>query len=89
VPFDDPPLLAKVLIAMVGPPIVTIVCWLLGPLLAGAQRKRTRKRSWVEFWLTLLAAYLVLAIAFLGRHSSSGSDQADPSSQLVQLKSVA
>jgi len=59
------PLLAKVLIAMPGPPIVTIICWLAGPLLAGARRKRTRKRSWVEFRLMLLAAYLVFAIAFL------------------------
>jgi hypothetical protein len=28
VPFDDLPLLTKVLIAIVGPPIVTIICWL-------------------------------------------------------------
>ena len=31
-PFDDLPLLAKVLIAMLGPPIVTIICSLAGPL---------------------------------------------------------
>ena len=28
-PFDDLPLLAKILITVVGPPIVTIVCWLV------------------------------------------------------------
>jgi hypothetical protein len=82
--FDDLPLLAKVLIVTVGPPVVTILCWLLGPLLASSRHQPTRTRSWVEFWLMLLAAYLVFAIAFLGRHSSSGSDQADPSSQLVR-----
>ena len=38
--FDDLPLLAKVLIAVMGPPIVTIFCWLVGPLLAGARRER-------------------------------------------------
>jgi hypothetical protein len=84
VPFDDLPLLTKVLIAMLGPPIVTIICWLAGPLLAGARRKRTRKRSWVEFRLMLLAAYLVFAIAFLGSHISNGNGQAEPSSQLVR-----
>jgi hypothetical protein len=35
-PFDDLPLFAKVLIAMLGPPIVTIICWLAVSLLAGA-----------------------------------------------------
>jgi hypothetical protein len=66
--FDDLPLLAKVLIATVGPPVVTIFCWLVGPLLAAGRQERTRTRSWVEFWLMLLDAYLVFAIAFLGRH---------------------
>jgi hypothetical protein len=83
-PFDDLPLFAKVLIAMLGPPIVTIICWLAGPLLAGARRNRTRKRSWIEFRLMLLAAYLVFAIAFLGSHIFNRNGQADPSSQLVR-----
>ena len=74
----------EVLIAMLGPPIVTIICWLAGPLLAGTRRKETRKRSWVEFWLMLLAAYLVFAIALLGSHISNENGQADPSSQLVR-----
>ncbi len=83
-PFDALPLLAKVLIAAVGPPIVTITCWLVGPLLAGGRRERTRTRSWVEFWLMLLAAYLVFAIAFIGIHFFNGDDHVDPSSQLVR-----
>jgi hypothetical protein len=84
VPFDDLPLLAKVLIAIVGPPIVTIICWLVGPLLAGARRERTRMRSWVEFWLMLLAAYLVSAIPFMSTHLFNGNGHVDPSSQLVR-----
>ena len=83
-PFDDLPLLAKVLIAVVGPPIVTIMCWLVGPLLAGARRGPTRTRSWIEFWLMLLAAYLVFAIALVGSHFFSGNDDIDPSLQLIR-----
>ena len=83
-PFDDLPLLAKILITVVGPPIVTIVCWLVGPLLAGSRHERTRTRHWVEFWLMLLAAYLIFAIAFGGILSFHGNDHVDPSSQLIR-----
>jgi hypothetical protein len=84
VPFDDLSLLAKFVIAMGGPVIATSICWLVGPFLAGARRERIRKRSGVEFWLMLLAAYLFVAIAFLGAHTFDGNDHADPSSQLVR-----
>jgi hypothetical protein len=84
VPFDELPLLAKILIAVVGPPIVTIICWLVGPLLAGSRRERTRMRSWVEFWLMLLAAYLIFALIFGGILSFRGNDPVDPSSQLIR-----
>ncbi len=83
-PFDDLPLLAKILIGLVGPPVVTIICWLVGPLLVGARRKRTLNRGWTGFWLMLLAAYLVFGIALAGAHLFSGNDQVDPSSQLLQ-----
>jgi uncharacterized membrane protein len=84
VPFDDLPLLAKFLIAMVGPVILTSICWLVGPFLAGARRERIRIRRGVEFWLMLLAAYLVVAITFVGTHTFNGNDPPDPSSQLVR-----
>jgi heme/copper-type cytochrome/quinol oxidase subunit 1 len=84
VPFDDLPLLAKVLIAVVGPPTMTIICWLVGPLLAGTRRERTRRRSWIEFWLMLLAAYLFLGIAFVGSRLFAGNDHVDPSLQLIR-----
>jgi uncharacterized BrkB/YihY/UPF0761 family membrane protein len=84
VPFYDLTLFAKVLIAMVGPVILTSICWLVGPLLAGAHRERTRIRRGVEFWLMLLAAYLVVAIAFVGTHTFNRNDPPDPSSQLVR-----
>jgi heme/copper-type cytochrome/quinol oxidase subunit 1 len=75
---------AKILIGVVGPPIVTTICWWVGPLLAGARRKGTRTRNWVEFWLMLIAAYLVFTIALAGDHVFIGNDQIDPSSQLVR-----
>jgi hypothetical protein len=84
VPFDDLSLLAKFLIILGGPLIVTSICWLVSPLLAGACREWTRRRSRVEFWMMLLAAYLVFAIAFMGAHTFDGSDHADPSSQFVR-----
>ena len=52
----------KCLIGALGPPTVTTICWLAGPLLPGVRRKR----SWAEFWLMLLAAYVVFAIALTG-----------------------
>lgn len=83
-PFDDLTLRAKILVVLLGPPIMTIICWFLGPLLAGARRARNRKRSWVEFWLMLLAAYLIFAMALAGGHLFSGNDVRDPSSELVR-----
>jgi hypothetical protein len=83
-PFDDLTLRVKILAGLVGPPIVTIICWLVGPLLARARHERTRTRNWVEFWLMLTAAYLVFAIALAGGHLFTGNDHVDPSSQLVR-----
>jgi hypothetical protein len=82
--FDDLPLLTKILIAVVCPPMVTSICWLAGPLLAGSGRERSRTRNWVEFWSMLLASYLIFAVAFGGILSFHGNDHADPSSQLVR-----
>jgi hypothetical protein len=67
-PFDDLPILDRILIGVLAPLLVAIFCWLAGPRLAGPRlagprRKRTRARSWVEFWLSLIAAYLIFAIA--------------------------
>jgi hypothetical protein len=67
------PLLAKILIGLVAPPIVTIVCWLIGPRLVGARRERTRERNRVEFWLMLIAAYLVFSLALGGSHFFAGN----------------
>jgi hypothetical protein len=67
-----------------APPLVAILCWLIGPRLAGTRRKRPRTRNWVEFWLMLIAAYLIFAVALWGHRFFAANDRVDPSSQLVQ-----
>jgi hypothetical protein len=81
--LDDLTLRAKILVGLVGPPIVTIICWLVGPLLARPQRERTRTRKWAEFWLMLVAAYLIFAIVLADGHLFTGNNDVDPASQLV------
>jgi hypothetical protein len=80
-PFDDLTLRTKILLGLVAPPTVTLICWLVGPILTG-RRNWARNRSWSGFWLMLLAAYLVFAVALGGDRFLSGN--ADPSSQLFQ-----
>ncbi len=82
--FDDFTLRSKILLGIFGPPSVTIICWLAGPLWARARHGRTRALNWTEFWLMLLAAYLVFVIALAGGHIFTGTDSADPSSDLVR-----
>jgi hypothetical protein len=81
--FDDLPLETKILIGLLAPLTLTLICWLVGPLLTG-WRNWARKRSWPAFWLMLLGAYLVFAIALGGGRFLSGNDKVDPSSQLFQ-----
>ena len=83
-PFDDLPILGRILIGVLAPLLVAIFCWLAGPRLAGPRRKRTRARSWVEFWLLLMAAYLMFAVALWGGSFLDRRDRTDPSSQLIQ-----
>jgi hypothetical protein len=82
--FSDLTLRARILIGLLGPPSVTIICWLAGPLVARTRRNRPRPRNWTEFWLMLLAAYLIFAIALSRGHLFEGNGNVDPSSQLVR-----
>ncbi len=83
-PFFDLTLRARILIGLLGPPSVTIICRLAGPLFVRPRHKRARPRNWTEFWLMLLAAYLVFAIALSGGHLFEGNGNVDPSSELVR-----
>jgi hypothetical protein len=81
--FDDLPLEARILIGLLAPPALTLICWLVGPLLTG-WRSWARRRSWPAFWLMLLGAYFVFAIALGAGKFLNGKDTADPTSQLVR-----
>jgi hypothetical protein len=82
--FDDLSTLARVLIFLIGPPVATILCWLIGPRLMARKQARARKLSWKEFWALLLAAYLFFGLAIWGRKLFSGNNSGDPSSLIVQ-----
>jgi hypothetical protein len=81
--LDDFQLETKILIGLLAPPTLTLICWLVGPLLTG-WRNWARSRSWMSFWLMLLASYLLFAVALGGGRFLSGNDKVDPSSQLFQ-----
>jgi hypothetical protein len=81
--FDDFTLETKIIIGLLAPLTLTLICWLAGPLLTG-WRNWARGRSWPAFWLLLLGAYLVFAIALGGGRFLSGNGKADPSMQLFQ-----
>ena len=82
--FDDLSLRLKVLVGLTAPPILTLLCWLVGGRLAGSRRLRTRSRDGVGFWLMLLAAYLIFALALASDHFFSNKDNPDPSLRMVQ-----
>ena len=81
--FDDLTLETKILIGLLAPVALTLICWLVGPLLTG-WRNWARSRSWTTFWLMLVASYLIFTIALGGGRFLSGNDNADPSSQLIR-----
>jgi hypothetical protein len=81
--FDDFTLETKILVGLLAPLTLTLICWLVGPILTG-WRNWARKRSWSAFWLMLLGAYLVFVIALGGGRFLSGNGKVDPSLQLIQ-----
>jgi hypothetical protein len=81
--FDDLASETKLLVGLLAPVMLTLICWLVGPLLTG-WRNWARSRSWTSFWLMLLASYLLFAVALGGARFLNGNDKVDPSSQLFQ-----
>ena len=82
--LDGLPLETKIAIGLLAPLSLTLICWLVSPLLTG-WRNWARNRSWSGFWLMLLASYLIFAVVLAGGRFLTGNDKVDPSSQLVQL----
>jgi hypothetical protein len=80
---DDLPLQLQILIGIVVPPILTVVCWLIGRRVAKSSGGAgTQGRT--GFWLMLIAAYVIFALALAGAHFLAKRERADPSELLVQ-----
>lgn len=82
--FDDLSQLARILIFLIGPPVLTVVCGFIVPRVLARKLALTRKLSWKEFWALLLAAYFIFGLAIWGSKILSGNHSGDPSSLLVQ-----
>jgi hypothetical protein len=63
--LDDLPFETKILIGLLAPLTLTLIC-LIGESSFDWLAQLARDRSWPAFWLMLLAAYLVFAIALGG-----------------------
>jgi hypothetical protein len=61
-----------------------VTCWLVSRRLSGAERQRVRLMTWVQVWLLLISAYVMLAIVPRGGSFLASHESADPSSRLVQ-----
>jgi hypothetical protein len=71
----------KIVIELAAPPALTVICWFVSRVLARVQRGKVRPTTWAEFWLLLISAYVMFAIALWGSSFLSGHD---PSQELVK-----
>jgi hypothetical protein len=83
-PWNDLPLRMQILVGLIVPPILTILCWLLGRRLAGLKPVASGMLKEPGFWAMLLTAYLLFALALVGGRFLERVDRADPDSQIVQ-----
>jgi hypothetical protein len=74
----------KIVIELTAPPALTAVCWLVSRVLAAVQRGKIRPMTWVQFWLLLISAYAMFALALWGSSFLASHERDDPSQQLVQ-----
>ena len=83
-PWNDLPLRLQILVGLIVPPILTVLCWLLGRRLAGFKRAGSGMLKEPGFWAMLLTAYVLFALALAGGRFFAAIDRADPASQIVQ-----
>jgi hypothetical protein len=81
---DDFPLQLRLLVGFTVPPILTAVCWLIGPRVAGSSGGNAGTKGRAGFWSMLIAAYVIFTLALAGRHFLAKQERADPSELLVQ-----
>ncbi|MGA3225047.1 MAG: hypothetical protein ABSC65_14865 [Acidobacteriaceae bacterium] len=83
-PLNNLPLRLQILVGLIAPPILTVLCWLLGPRLAGLKRVSSGMLKEPGFWAMLLTAYVLFALALAGGRFFAAVDRADPETQIVQ-----
>jgi hypothetical protein len=83
-PWNDLPLRLQILVGLIVPPILTILCWLLGRRLARLKPVDSGMLKEPGFWAMLLTAYLLFALALAGGRFLERVDRADPDSQILQ-----
>ena len=83
-PLDSLPLRVQLLIGLIVPPVLTVLCWLIGRRLAGSPRPSFRMWNEAGFWTMLMAAYILFALALAGGRFLNRIDRTDPSPELVQ-----
>lgn len=83
-PWNDLPLRLQILVGLIVPPILTLLCWLLGRRLAGLKPVASGMLKEPGFWAMLLTAYLLFVLALAGGRFLERIDRADPDSQIVQ-----
>jgi hypothetical protein len=74
----------KIVTELTAPPALTAVCWLVSRVLAAVQRGKVKPMTWVQFWLLLISAYAMFALALWGSSFLASREREDPSQQLVQ-----
>jgi hypothetical protein len=82
--FDDFSLQLQILVGITGPPLLTVVCWLIGRRVARSSGGSAASQGRTGFWLMLIAAYVIFALALGGSQFLAKHERADPSSLLVQ-----
>ena len=65
-PLNDLPLRLQILVGLIVPPILTVLCWLLGRRLAGLKPVASGMLKEPGFWAMLLTAYVLFALALAG-----------------------
>lgn len=83
-PLEDLPLPVQLIIGLIVPPILAVLCWLIGCRLGDSRHPVYKMWNQPGFWALLIAAYVFFSVALAGSRFLNRLDRADPSTQLVQ-----
>jgi ABC-type nickel/cobalt efflux system permease component RcnA len=74
----------KITIELAAPPALTAICWFVSRVLTRVQRGKVKPMTWAQFWLLLISAYLMLALALWGGSLLASHEREDLSPELVR-----